>query len=424
MSLTFDVVVVGAGPAGSTVARLLAQRSFRVLLLEEHLQVGHPCHCSGLVTPRTLEAANASASLVQGQMRGVVAYGPDGVVLSLVAPQPKALVIDRVGLDVALAQQAQEAGAHLLTGARATGIERNGTGMLRLRLRRNGKEEEVVCRLVVGADGSRSVVSRSAPLAAPKEVVYAMGGEVAVQGLDPSLVYVALDPYTFPGWFGWAIPAGDGIARIGVGTSCRGVNPRRLLQHLLEDFPPLRGAKVLRLQGGVIPLAPAVPSPLVGDRVMLVGDAGRQVKPSSGGGIYTSVMAAQWCATVAAEALGRGDCSARALAPYQRWWNAHLGREVRMAAVLRRLFLSLTPNELAMALRLLGHQHLATVIRDYGDIDFPGRAFTQLLRPQLLGAAFRFLPLSLWPKAVRVAAQWAYHRVQMSLPTPHLPWHP
>lgn len=101
----YDAVVVGAGPAGSTVARLLARRSFRVLLLEEHPQVGLPCHCSGLVTPRTLQAAGAPDSLVHGVVRGVEVYGPGGEVLSLTASHPKALVIDRVGLDVFLADR-------------------------------------------------------------------------------------------------------------------------------------------------------------------------------------------------------------------------------------------------------------------------------------------------------------------------------
>lgn len=421
MSLTYDVVVVGAGPAGSTVARLLAQRSFRVLLLEEHPQVGQPCHCSGLVTPRTLEAAQVPAGFVQGEVRGVVAYGPKGVVLPLEAPHTKALVIDRVGLDQALAQQAQEAGAELLLGARALGIEGNGGGTLRLRLRRDGKEGEVTCRLVIGADGSRSVVARYIPVSAPEEVIYALGGEAAIEGLDPSFVHVDLDPYTFPGWFGWAIPTGNGVVRIGVGTSQRGISPRLLLQHLLESLPPLRGAKVLRLQGGVIPLASWRPRPLVGNGLMLVGDAGGQAKPSSGGGIFTGIMAARWCAAVATRALERGDCSTRALAPYQQWWHTPLGREVRLAAALRLLFLGLTPNELATALRLLGHPDLSPVIREHGDIDFPGRAFMHLLRPRFLWAAFRFLPLSLWPKGVRVAVRWAYYQVQMGLPPPLLP---
>ncbi|GBD10616.1 Menaquinone reductase [bacterium HR23] len=415
MSARYDVVVVGAGPAGSTVARLLAQRSFRVLLLEEHPQVGQPCHCSGLVTPRTLSATGAPPDLVWNRVQGVVAYGPEGVVLSLSAPQPKALVLDRVGLDRFLAEQAEEAGAYLLPGARALGVERNGDGTLALRLRRNGGEEVVACRLVVGADGSRSVMARYLPAPPSGEAVYALGGEVAVQGLDPSVVYCALDPVAYPGWFGWAIPLGDGTARIGVGTAQRGVSPRLLLQRLLETFPPLRGARVLRLQGGVIPLASLRPRPLVGDGIMLVGDAGGQVKPTSGGGIYTGVESARWCAQVAGRALERGGCSARALASYERWWHGPLGREVRLGAVLRRFFLSLSPSELGVALRMLGDPRLAHYLRAYGDIDFPGRAFTHLLRPGPLWTAFRLVPLALWPKAVRIAVQWAYHRVGIGI---------
>jgi flavin-dependent dehydrogenase len=150
--------------------------------------------------------------------------------------------------------------------------------------------------------------------------------------------------------------------------------------------------------------------------VLLVGDAGAQAKPSSGGGIYTGLMAAHRGVLVAAAALEKGDCSARALRPYEDWWRTPLGREVRRAAALRRLLLALTPQEVGLALRLLGHPSLARLLEREGDIDFPGRAFARLLRPLPLWTAARLLPWRLWPRAARLVALWAFHWTRAARP--------
>ena len=88
----YDTVVAGAGPAGSAAARILAQEGFRVLLLEEHDGIGMPLHCSGLVTPRTLDEAGVGNSLVLNRVTGARVYAPSGVHLTLGNETTRALV--------------------------------------------------------------------------------------------------------------------------------------------------------------------------------------------------------------------------------------------------------------------------------------------------------------------------------------------
>ncbi len=112
-----DVLVVGAGPAGSTVAERLATRGHRVLVVEEHARVGFPVQCAGLVSQRVLGLA-ASTSMVRTAVRGATVFGPSLGSVSFKAVEPRAFVIDRGALDVHLADRAARAGAEFRTSTR------------------------------------------------------------------------------------------------------------------------------------------------------------------------------------------------------------------------------------------------------------------------------------------------------------------
>ena len=404
MSTDYDVAVVGAGPAGSVAAREIAAAGFRVLLLEEHPQVGEPVHCSGLVTPRTLEAAGVGEEIVLNHIRGAIIHTPQGGQIILRDERVHALVID-LGL---LGQQAQEAGATLVTGARVVALQHEEHSVrrhgVRLELRCRGRTSYLEVPLVIGADGSRSQVAQSLGVPPPQEAVVAVGGEIAASALAQDMVEVFARPDLAPGWFAWTIPLSPGVARIGIGSDDRRHSPRRLLNGLVDDYPHLRGRPFLRLQGGVIPLVP--PRRVVGKRAMLVGDAAGQVKPTSGGGIYTSIQCARLCAQTAVQALQQGDVGGDALASYERLWMRHLGAELFRGRTLRRLLAQLSPKEVEGLLQLFTLEEVQAIGYRYGDIDFPARLFQRLFRPEPLIHGLRALPLRLWPRLALLLLRW------------------
>ena len=135
--MNYDVVVVGAGPAGSSTARNLAAAGLKVLILEEHAQVGKPLHCSGFVTPRTLKIANLGKDVLLSEIKGAQVYGPEGSNLQLGGDKTRALVLDRVLFDNKLAESAQEAGADLALANRLISIKRVN-GHVSLQILHNG----------------------------------------------------------------------------------------------------------------------------------------------------------------------------------------------------------------------------------------------------------------------------------------------
>lgn len=393
-SETVDALVVGAGPAGSTAAHGLARAGHRVLMIEEHPKVGHPVQCAGLVSRRVVELAGAASSVVR-EVRGATVFGPSLRSVAFRASEPRAYVIDRAGLDLHLAERAVGAGAELRTNTRFDDCVGETPRGVRVRLRDpNGESIEVIARMVLGADGVASAVARAFRLRRPVEILPAFEAEFPTSPGDPETVEVYLGRAFAPGLFGWWIPDGRGGARVGVAADADGTSARvyyeRLLAHLERRFGrPLRNPTALLAAGIPIGRLPRV----VGTRVALIGDAAAQVKPLSGGGIFTGMRAGELAAGVVGAALAEDDLSERRLSEYPRRFEEELGEEFRRALYLRRLFVKLSDRELDSLVDVLAAARLQATIVAFGDIDFPSHVARQLLResPGLL----RLLPKAL-----------------------------
>lgn len=394
-----DALVVGAGPAGTTLAYRLAQAGQQVVVLEEHPRIGRPVQCAGLVSSRVLELAG-STSMVLRPVRGATVVGPGLGSFEFRAAEPRAFVIDRAELDVHLADRAARAGATIRTGTRFDGLVRHESERVTARLTGpDGASEQLSARLVVGADGVASAVARAFRLRRPVEFLPAFEAEFPDAPGDPETVEVHLGRSFAPGLFGWWIPDGHGGARVGVAADADGTPARVYFERLLDHLARRSGRRpanptALLASGIPIGLVPRY----VADRVVLVGDAAAQVKPLSGGGIYTGMRAAELAAPVIVDALEADTLTERALAGYPRAFEHELGEEFRRALYLRRLFCRLSDRELDTLVDALRDGALEGTVVAFGDIDFPTHVARQLLRaspglvrllPKALGAWIR-----------------------------------
>jgi digeranylgeranylglycerophospholipid reductase len=381
-SCNYDVVVVGAGPAGTSTAETIAAAGHKVLILEEHSKVGFPVHCSGLVTPRTVRAAEVGEELIDHSIIGATIHGVTGSNLNLGGDHSRAVVLDRAALDQSLAERAQNKGSELWLGSRLQTIQREN-GHLELGIRQGSKDRAVSVRtrLLVGADGWNSFVARWMGRKTGNAIA-TMSVDARVTGHPPDMAQVFVARDTAPGWFGWSIPLGETRVRVGVGCdpSVTRRKPRHFLGRLIETHPQIfQNFRPISYSGGYIPLYENNGSvPTYGDNLLLVGDAARQVKPTSGGGIFASIVIGRKAAKVALAALEADDLSSARLAVYEKDWRGDFEQEFVRGLELRRLYTNLSDNQVDLLLKVLATSKLQRIVRHYGDIDFPSTMFARL----------------------------------------------
>jgi geranylgeranyl reductase family protein len=390
---TLDVAVVGAGPAGSRTARLLAEAGLSVVVFEEHPEVGRPVQCAGLLSNRVFRELGEEFAVLNS-VSGARIHSPSGHVLSFDAGRPRANVVDRAVFDQTLARRAMDAGASLHLDRRVTRVRASSSGcslMVRDRADGGAGVEEVVCRAIVGADGPSSQVRRSLGFHRPRHKL--IGYQVAFSSPEPiptDHVDLLGGRDVAPGFFAWVVPQGEHAGLVGLASEPGGMPPKDRLEAMMTRDPlrgMLPGIQVTARHAGAIPLGP-IHRP-VGDRVVLVGDAAAQAKATSGGGVYPGLVAARHASRALVDALERGDLSARYLSAYTRAFDKEIGTELARAARLRRSFRAMSDKMVDDLIVALEDPELLDTIIQEGDIEFPSKLVRALLRrsPRLVRLA-------------------------------------
>ncbi|HEX9908842.1 MAG TPA: NAD(P)/FAD-dependent oxidoreductase [Thermoplasmata archaeon] len=365
-----DIAVVGAGPSGSTAARLLA-RNHDVVLVEEHERPGEPLQCAGLVSPRGIpEFARES---VLSKVRGARIHSPSGFVIDLEASRTRACVIDRSRFDKLLFDRAVDEGVSAMLGSSVRNVIEDSSNVT-CELRSNGNISQLQASALIGADGYRSICRRKAKQRPPRHMI--KGIQVDLKGLDfdPEFVELYVGRSVAPGFFAWIIPAGD-LTRVGVCTWHAKDLPATYLRKFLSR-PELSRGKRVSITSGKIPIGAGRTAQR--GRIALVGDAACHAKPLSGGGVYTGIRGAELCAQVMDKFVADGGTAG--LEEYDQLWKEAFGKELSRAFRLRRIFVGLSDKKIDKALKILAQPEVIALLQDKGDIDYPASLTSTVLK--------------------------------------------
>ena len=372
----YDVVVVGAGPAGLPAARAAAEAGAKTVVFEKNPVIAafKPCgEATSLDTFRDL-GISPRPHIVLRKVRARV-YAPNGTCFDLGV---ETCSINKTAFLQELAVKAAEAGAEIRVAEPVRSVERSRGGFV-IKTRRGA----YWCRVVIGADGYRSTVARCLGVAERSEpiptLVYHMAN-VELEEDDVARFYLGRS--VAPRGYAWIFPRTEGIAEVGIGV--RGAPLKEHLDRFVQMHSDELGrAQVIDFRAAVVPIGGMIEGN-VGDGFILIGDAAGTVIPLTGAGIRPSGVAGLIAGEVAAKAAIEGDTSRERLMEFRRRYEKPWGERIRKSLKIMRVLEGMSDEELNM---------LAEAIQGEDIIDMAVRAEVRrvalkLLRHPRLAAKF------------------------------------
>jgi geranylgeranyl reductase family protein len=381
-----DVAVVGGGPAGLLTAARLAESGLDVLVLEEHTKVGEPAHCTGIVSLEAAELAKIPDDIVLNRLTRARLVAPSGARTDhewVAGGAETILAIDRAGFDAELARHATEAGAEVRTGTRVHDVE-VGPDAVTVQT----AAQALRARACVLACGVSYRFQRQLGLGLPGQAIHTAQTEVAALASDS--VEVHFGRAVAPDGFAWTVPVvREGRARLKIGVMAAGdagaylkaflERPDVRARLLEEPRPPVRR---------LLPLRPIARTFM--DRVLVVGDAGGFTKPTTGGGIFYSLLTASLAAQTLVEAFNAGRLDEAVLARYEHRWQARLSAELWVADRLRSMVTRCSDVEIDRLVRALGADDVQALIQRTARFNWHRDLVVALVRqPRIATLLFR-----------------------------------
>lgn len=382
----YDVVIVGAGPAGSIAAKNAAQKGLDVLLIEKRQEIGDPIRCAeGVGKLHLRQHIEPDPRWICADVKGSRIFSPDGTMVEMaeeVSGGEVGYVLERKLFDRALVNEAASAGANVMVKTRATGLIIENDTVCGIKVMHLGEESEIRCKIVIGADGVESKVGRWAGIDTSlklSDIETCVQYLVAGIEVDQDYCVFYLGNEVAPAGYIWIFPKGKNQANVGIGILGSKSGEKRA-ETLLTDFinKHMPDGKIIEMVVGGVPVCGTIER-TIANGLMLIGDAARQSDPITGGGIINAMDAAKIAAEVAVKAIEAGDVSTNMLQEYETSWRSTIGHEIDNGLIVKDAFVKFSDNDL---------NSLAYSLRDVN--------FTSMSLLDLLYALFKANKKLLW----------------------------
>ncbi len=384
------MAVIGGGPSGSQVAYKLAGMGYEVVVVDQKEGLGEPVCCTGIISQECITSFAIDEGVILRRVNSARVFSPSGRLLNLWRPEPQAYVVDRAAFNVALANRAQDKGAEYVLNSPVRGME-VGNDRIRFEVARYGEGLSFFeARAGVIATGFSSKLVEGFGLGRVGDFIMGAQADVATTGVDEVEVYLGQE--LAPGFFAWLVPTSPQRALVGLlSRRSPGLYLRKLMSSLLAQGKIV--STEAELSYGGVPLKPLART--YGDRLVVVGSAAGQVKPTTGGGIYYGLLCADMAADSLHRALRRDALSAKNLANYEREWKKKLGRELKIGYWARRFYELLSDRQVDRIFDIIKSKGIDEALLKADDLSFDwhGRVVSRLIGHQALSQVVKAMKL-------------------------------
>lgn len=383
-----DVVVVGAGPAGSMTAKWAALGGADVVMIDKRPEIGSPIRCGEGISRSWLDRVGITVDpkWVARTMKGAKIVSPSGK-HSVTLDESKAgnevgFVVDRVFFDKALARDAAVAGAKIMLKTAATSLIKEDGKIVGVNAISHGEPLEIRAGCVVGADGFESQVGRWAGIDTSlkaNDIITCYQYRLTNIEYDPDFTEFLLGSVA-PGGYAWIFPKDENTANVGLGVLLTKLKKpgevKEYLDRWIANDPRLKNGQPLEAVSGAVSVCAPLDSVAM-DNLLLVGDAARMINPITGGGIANSCYAGMFAGKVLAKGAKAGDFTMNVLQEYEDDWRAKMENGLWRDWMAKEKLITLSDETLEMLVEAVSkvdlekitvHSLLAAVKQTYPDL--------------------------------------------------------
>ncbi len=394
-----DVVVVGAGPAGSICAKYLAQSGVDVLVVEKKQEIGVPKRCAEAVDFSVFQkvAIEPHPLWMIHRLYKAILHAPNEncVKFGALTQMESGCIIERKVFEKHLAKDAICAGARYWLKTTALRVLKEKDDVYGVVVGHMGVEKTIMAQITVAADGVDSKIAKSAgmdtinPLNSYMSCFqYEMAG---LSNIDEEAIHLYYGSTIAPGGYLWIFPKGNSLANVGVGINVLKSQDKSAKHHLdsfIGNHPIIfKGASPVEINSGGVPVHQTLET-LACNGLMIIGDAAQLVNPVTGGGIDLAMLSGKLAAEVAVDSLHKNDVSKKSLSTYQNRWELLFGKQLKRMHRLKKFMGNLSDDDFNRLADILSSRNL----QDLAEGRFSG--FVKLLlkkMPSLAKFAVKFL---------------------------------
>ncbi len=390
---SYDVLVVGMGPAGSSAALVCAEGGVSVLGIEKRQEIGSPKRCGEGLSKSALRRMGIKlpAQAVSRRIYGARVWTPSGKSVTVDFKGNEGWIVERKVFDKYLARLAIRAGAVVRARTELIDVKREA-GKLIASLRTQDGLEQIETNLLIACDGIESKAARMLGLNTTISLVdVASCAQFEMSGIDtdPRRVQFWLGSKLAPGGYVWCFPKDRDSANVGIGVR-RPWADRPAIDYLkafISTQPGLAKGSIIEINCGGVPVGGLLKN-MVADNLITAGDACHQVNPIHGGGIAEAWIGGRLAGQVAVKAIKSGNFKAKKLSEYNKLWWAERGAKLARLVRLRQVIENLTDDDLNWLADYIKPAELISLTQGGG---FASLAKLLMRRPKLIGLARKLI---------------------------------